>query len=467
MTATPKNENDMTQEGARQLLSTCLGLKEGDVLSLFCDETVKDMVEVLRAAASSLGLRLEKRWVSMDEQARFRKGVALSIDDEKALSSGRAILTCLSDHPAGTAYRQALLRLGTTMGKMFGHMPGATKSLLAYAATIDYEQAASRCDDLALALTLGEQARLRTFAVKEDGERAPYDLTFGLGGFRRYPITSNGIIALGTWGNIPGGETFIAPMEDTADGTFVLNGAYKGVVLPPGEHLLLHFKKGYLLDEAVRGTERALVAFRPFLSELKERGGVNFGSLAELGIGVNTSIRELTGKALFDEKCAGTAHIAIGDNTRYGGSCESDIHEDLITRSPTLWVDDKLILKDGADAFNPAEWREGLSDCKRKTRGAKIPGTITRTTTHAERTASGHLQVKEYVVSGRLCIYTVGDDETSQILARVFSGLSITMGQTVKFDQAAHALAESDNLDPDTIRAALAIMERHKLVKLS
>jgi leucyl aminopeptidase (aminopeptidase T) len=467
MTATTRADMRLIKEGSLMLLSKCLELNAGDVLALFWDETVEETAKILAEAATKFGLVIMERKVSLEYQKAFVEGDVLSIEDKDALESARAIITCLSDHTAATTYRQTLLREGTSMGKRFGHMPGANKDLLAYAATIDYEHAVTRCDDLALVLTLGRKARLQTYVHKENGERLAYNLDFDLGGFDRYPITSNGIISLGTWGNIPGGETFIAPMEDTANGTFVLNGAFKNYVVKPPDHLLLHFEKGNLKDKHVEGTPDVLENFNPFLDYARARGDKFFNSLAELGIGVNTSITELTGKALFDEKCYGTAHIAIGDNTRYGGYHTSKIHEDLITRSPTLWVDDKLILKDGEDAFNPQEWRESLATFRIEGWDEKAPTTLTRTHTHAEASPSGKLQVKQGVAAGRVCIYTVGDDHTSEVLASVFSKVPITPGHVMSVRDLAEAAVSDPKLGPDQVRKALSILERHKLISLS
>lgn len=41
--------------------------------------------------------------------------------------------------------------------------------------------------------------------------------------------------------------------------------------------------------------------------------------IAEFGIGLNENIKELIGCTIIDEKCAGTAHIAIGMNDMFGG----------------------------------------------------------------------------------------------------------------------------------------------------
>ena len=459
-----ETDKNLIKEGAIKLLSICLALSRGDVLALFSDETVEETSGFILEAAHNLGLTVKERRVSLEEQRQFKDGEELSVEDKNAMDSARAIITCLSDHFEGTSYRKELLREGTTMGKRFGHMPGAIPDLLPYAATINYENAASRCDNLALALALGNEVRLQSYILKENGDRQTFNLDFEVGGLTRYPITSNGIIELGTWGNVPGGETFIAPIEDTATGTFVLNGSFKGHVINPPDYLLLHFENGKMGDREVEGTPHLVESFRPFLDFARQRGDKYYDSLAELGIGVNTSIKELTGKALFDEKCYGTAHIAIGDNKRYGGKHQSDIHEDLITRSPTLWVDNKLILKDGRDFFNPQEWRESLATYQGRN---EVFTNVTRTAINAVRTRSNRLQVKKHVTSGRICSYTIGDDATSKILAEVFSVLPIAPGRQIPLKDILATVGKRLKLTPEDIRKALSIMKKHNLITFS
>lgn len=458
---------DLVREGALKLLSTCLELHAGNVLVIFYDETVGETYELIKEASARLDLVVESRFVSLTEQREFDREHGLSAEVKDLLEGARAIITCVSSQVEGTAFRLELLKAGTQMGKRFGHMPGAVPELLSYAAAIDYEHAVSRCDDLALALSVGQSARLQSYIFKPDGGREEFDLEFQIGGLLRPPITSSGIIALGTWGNIPGGETFISPIEDTANGTFVLNGAFKGCVLTPPDYILLHFEKGYLRDDLIDGTPHALEKFRPLLDFAKERGDTYYNSLAELGIGVNTSIQELTGIALFDEKCYGTAHIAIGDNTRYGGLHHSDIHEDLITRAPTLWVDGKLILRDGRDAFEPREWRESLQTYRKGRGDERQLTTVERTNIHAEVQETGQLKVMRRVAAGRICIYTVGDEPTSRTLAQIFSKIPPTVGQVSLLKELIFWAEAELKLSPGETMTALAILENHNLILLS
>jgi hypothetical protein len=401
----------------------------------------------------------------LEEQTSFSSNEGLSSEDRDALDSARGIITCLSNQVAGTAYRTELLRVGTNAGKRFGHMPGANLKVLAHAVNIDYLEASSRCDDLALALMLGENVRLQTYVPARNGfpEQA-CDLNFRIGGLLRSPITSTGIIPLGTWGNLPGGETFIAPIEDTANGIFVLNGAFKNYIIEPPGYLRLHFENGRLMK--VDGTAEEEVAFTQILDYARSLGDSFYDSLAELGIGVNPGVTELTGNALFDEKCCGTAHIAIGDSSRYGGRYTSRIHEDLISRAPSIWVDDKQILERGQDAFEARDWREKLDENTPCSVLLDPDCEVSRTNVTAEGGAFGRLRVRRSVSAGRLCVYTIGEPTTSRILAQVHS-LVPRLGGHVRFAELSQRAQLEWQLSPQLIADALAILVKHDLICLS
>jgi len=458
------NSSRLALQGARKVLTDCIALKSGDVLALFWDETTSDTAEVFLDVARELGLGLRRRFVSLDEQKQFSLEGGLNTDDREALDSARGILTCLSNHVAGTSYRTELLRVGTDGGKRFGHMPGANLSVLAHAVNIDYAEATSRCDNLALALTLGQTVRLQTYVPAADGSaEQPFDLDFQIGGLLRSPITSTGIIPLGTWGNLPGGETFIAPIEDTANGVFVLNGAFKNFIIEPPGYLRLHFENGRLTN--VDGTQPEKTAFTEILNFARSHGDSFYDSLAELGIGVNRGIRELTGNALFDEKCYGTAHIAIGDSSRYGGLYTSRIHEDLISRRPSLWIDNKVILDRGKDAFDRKQWRETLDENALKLDPLKPDCMITRTIIAAEKGAYGKLCVRRSVAAGRVCNYTIAEPETSRMLAQVYL-LIPRLGQQIDFEDLAAHCERAWKMSANFTAAALRILARHGVIDL-
>jgi len=82
------------------------------------------------------------------------------------------------------------------------------------------------------------------------------------------------------------------------------------------------------------------------LRALLEPHGRDARTVAEFGIGTNDRAI-VTGVILEDEKVMGTIHIAFGDNKSMGGSVRVASHLDGLVTRPSVWFDDRPIMKDG------------------------------------------------------------------------------------------------------------------------
>ncbi len=177
------------------------------------------------------------------------------------------------------------------------------------------------------------------------------DLTFSIKD--RPLLVDDGIISeedvqMGDVGlNIPSGETFVAPIETSANGTLKIEHA---TVPPFGKvtGFTAHFKDGRIEDfGAVSGKE----VFRKFLDS-------NTGDkdrVAELGIGCNPGAEYTGGSIIIDEKIYRTIHIAIGNNQgAYHGTNKASSHLDMIKdmRKGRVYADGELVMKNGVPAKN-------------------------------------------------------------------------------------------------------------------
>ena len=122
--------------------------------------------------------------------------------------------------------------------------------------------------------------------------------------------------------NMPSGEVFTSPIEDSANGyiTFTYPAIYRGVEV---ELVKLEVKDGYIESwTAAKGQE--------FLDEIfKLEGARRFG---EAAIGTNYDINRITKNILFDEKIGGSIHMAIGQSyAQAGGKNISSVHWDMIS----------------------------------------------------------------------------------------------------------------------------------------
>ncbi|GGN00783.1 aminopeptidase [Thermus composti] len=141
--------------------------------------------------------------------------------------------------------------------------------------------------------------------------------------------------------NMPSGEVFTGPLEDSAEGevrfnlpAFVGGGRVEGVYL--------RFHRGEVVEA------RAAVGE----DYLKEALSTDAGArrLGEVGIGTNFGLNRPTGLILLDEKMGGTVHLALGRSyPETGGKNESALHWDLVLslREGRLLVDDEPLLVEG------------------------------------------------------------------------------------------------------------------------
>jgi aminopeptidase len=146
--------------------------------------------------------------------------------------------------------------------------------------------------------------------------------------------------------NMPDGEFFTGPVEDSAEGeiTFHLPATYGGREV---SGVRFRFDGGKVVDaSAERGEE--------FLIEMldTDEGARRLG---ELGIGTNYGITDGTGEILLDEKIGGTVHLAVGRSyPETGGVNQSAIHWDMICdlrKGGSIAVDGETLQQDGRFAI--------------------------------------------------------------------------------------------------------------------
>jgi aminopeptidase len=173
-------------------------------------------------------------------------------------------------------------------------------------------------------------SRVRTIRIEAEGT----DLTLSVAG--RTWINSDGRR------NMPSGEIFTGPIEDSASGR--LHCGFP--VCRDGrrlEGIALEFGRGQVVAASADEGEEYLLAMLDL-----DRGARTLG---ELGLGLNPGIDRFTGSILFDEKIGGTVHLALGQSyPETGGVNTSALHWDLIVDTRTrgrIWADDRLVMEEG------------------------------------------------------------------------------------------------------------------------
>ena len=138
----------------------------------------------------------------------------------------------------------------------------------------------------------------------------------------------------------PDGESAISPVEGSASGVminpFSIERKDLGFVTEP---MRIEVEGGKVVS--ITGSAAA----ERFWALLEEYGDLA-KNVAEFAVGTNPASPK---RAAMREakKSYGTCHMAVGDSGSIGGTVVSPLHVDMIYDNPTVWADDKVILRDG------------------------------------------------------------------------------------------------------------------------
>ncbi|MDI7246685.1 MAG: aminopeptidase [Bacillota bacterium] len=298
-----------------------MGVAPGESVLVVTDEKLREIGYALWDQARSLGA--EAMLVEM--MPRARNGEEPPAPIAAIMKAVDVVLAPTSKSLSHTAAR----REACAAGARIATLPGITPESMVRTLSADYSRIAGVSRRVAGILTSGRTARVTS--------PSGTDITMSIEGREGHPDT--GIYRLpGDFGNLPAGEAYIAPVEGSASGVIVVDGAMAG----PGvleDHITMRVEDGYVTEisggRAARSLEDAIAHL-----------GKPARNIAELGVGTNDRA-VITGKVLEDEKVLGTVHIAIGNNVSFGGTVDVPSHLDGIILKPTLVVDGVTVIENG------------------------------------------------------------------------------------------------------------------------
>ncbi len=141
--------------------------------------------------------------------------------------------------------------------------------------------------------------------------------------------------------NMPSGEVFTGPVEDSVEGVvhFDFPSVYGGHDV---QGITLTVEKGQIVKwEADEG--------KAILDQVFAIEGARY--FGEVAIGTNYRIQRATRNILFDEKIGGSIHMAVGQSyLQSGGKNQSSVHWDMISNMKNggeILADGELIYKNG------------------------------------------------------------------------------------------------------------------------
>jgi leucyl aminopeptidase (aminopeptidase T) len=298
----------------------CLGVSPGEEVLVVCNPATESLGALLRSEAQRAGADAVLVVIAeRDSHAAEPPGPVAA-----AMVAADAVLAPTVQSLSHTAAR----KVASEAGVRIATLPGVTEEMLARVMSADMAELRRRGAAVADALSRGSEARV-TCAHGSD-------LRLGLEGRRAIPNAGE-LTAPGSFGNLPCGEGFVAPLEGTGEGTLVVDGSIAGVgrVEAP---VTLTVRSGHLNEST--GTAGAT------LLKLLGDHGPDGTNVAELGIGTNEKAI-LTGNILEDEKILGTAHVAFGASAAIGGTVQVPVHLDCVVLEPTVEIDGEAILRGG------------------------------------------------------------------------------------------------------------------------
>ncbi len=310
---------DKLFKAAQVAISNCLVVKKGESVLVITDQPERKIGYAFWEAAKEVNaeamlLEIIPRSSNGEEPpeavAKFMKGFdVLIIPTSKSMSH--------------TIARREACEAGARCVTL----PGILEDTMERTLNADYQEIARRSIKLAELVNQGKVAKVTT--------PAGTDITMSIEG-RECHADTGLVHNPGDFSNLPAGEAYIAPMEGTANGIIMVDGAMVGKVKKP---IQIVVKDGFATE--ITGDKSA-----DELEKILEPFGQPGRNVAELGIGTNHKA-QIVGSVLEDEKVMGTVHMALGDNKSMGGNVSVQSHLDGILLKPTLWIDDKKIMEDG------------------------------------------------------------------------------------------------------------------------
>lgn len=306
------------KDNAKKILVSCLDAKPEETVLIVTDDSRFPIGQALYEASTELGcesllLTMKERTVSGEEPPKAVSEAMKWAD----------IVIC----PTAKSLTHTNARIGAVKNNArVATMPGITEAMFENGAmTADYAAVERLTEKVSRLLDHASFAR-----IEKDGCTLVMDLS------DRNGVRSPGVYKNpGESGNLPSGEAYIAPQENSSEGEMIIDGSMVGIGKLDSP-LHVNIKNGKV--RKITGEKSEL------LSILLEND--NNATLGELGIGTNEKAI-LSGIILEDEKVFGTVHIAFGTNTSFGGTNKADCHMDGIILKPTLYLDDILVIKDG------------------------------------------------------------------------------------------------------------------------
>jgi leucyl aminopeptidase (aminopeptidase T) len=308
-------------QAAERAVNQALRIRKGEKYLLVTDTPKLEIAEALACHAQRAGA--EVTTYLMTETLRPITGPTRQF---KELIRGASVTTYLLEGRfPEKPFRGFMVAAGAKHGRIC-MMPGITRDMMERLVAIDFSEMAKFTKKVVRAMRDAEDVVVENAAGTK--------IAFSVKG-RAWHEDIGDIRRKGTHGNLPAGECYTAPVEETFSGKIVI-----GLIDDKLGRGTMTFKAGKLVGFKGAG-----------IAEVIQTVGDDPTAriIGEFGIGTNKGAR-ICPNMLEAEKAFGTVHFAIGDS--YGlGRNKSRFHFDALVDKVTLRANGRLIAKDGKFLF--------------------------------------------------------------------------------------------------------------------
>jgi len=324
---------DMTileeMKGARILVDTCGVIRMGEKVVIATDKDKLQIADIIAKACIECGT--EPIVISMIP--RKNHGEEPPIPFAATLKEADVVFAVTSFSLFHTNARIEACKKGVR----WVNLPDFSMQMLREGGLfVDFHKQSVKAEKIGQILSSGSSVRV----ITDKGT----NIQFSIAG--RDAIVESGISDKpGMVNSPPDIECSIAPLEGIAKGKIVIDGS---IVLPGlgplKEDVILRILGGSVTE--IEGSEEAIL-FKKILKSAQEKEVYNIG---EFGIGLNPKCK-ICGSMLEDEGVYGTIHFGIGDNHAMGGCVEASMHTDVVVKNPTVFIDEKMVIKSGKHIY--------------------------------------------------------------------------------------------------------------------
>jgi len=307
---------------ARGIVDDCLDVQAGEEVLILGDARKKGVVQAIATAVAAA----DAEAITMIMPLLDSHGNEPPQTVADAMKSADVVFTCTTHAITHTRSRLEAAETGTR----FGILRSVTEDMMVEGAmSVDFEALRRRTEAVRDFFTAAKEAHV----TSDKGT----DIKFSIDGCDAFSLDGYFHENYG-FATLPPGESPTHPKEGTANGTIVIDVSMDNLGQLE-EPITLEFEDGFVTN--ISGGSQAAE-----LQTLVDNSDENARNLAEFAIGTNAEAK-LIGNLAEDKKRAGTIHFAIGDNESLGGTLKSEIHLDGVVRTPTVKLDETIVVDDG------------------------------------------------------------------------------------------------------------------------